>query len=88
MSPPHVPDDAQNSNPGSIWDYFIFDRIQVTGLNKAFLIIFSAIAGLWDWFAEQRILRGEKPAFVFPFGGRISAQVEHIMSHKKGWGKK
>jgi hypothetical protein len=43
---------AQNGNRGSLQAYLIFDRIPATGLNGAFLIIFSAIAGLWAWNPE------------------------------------
>jgi hypothetical protein len=69
----HLTNKAQNGNQGSIQAYSLFDRIRATGLNGAFLIIFSLIAGLRAWNPEQPILPGEKPACLFPFGRRISS---------------
>ena len=63
---PHVPNKAQNGNQGSIQAYSLFDRIRITGLNGAFLIIFSAIAGLRAWNPEITDFTGRKTGLFIP----------------------
>jgi hypothetical protein len=66
---------AQNGNQGSILAYSLFGRFMVTGLIGALLIIFFRIPGIRAWNQKSPVLRGGKPALLFPFGWQIAVQM-------------
>jgi len=72
---PYIPNRAQNDNRGSILAYSLFGRFLVTGFIGAFLNPYFQIPGIWAWNPKSPILRGEKPALLFPFGWQIAVQM-------------
>jgi len=66
---------AQNGNQGSILAYSLFGQFLVTGLIGAFLITFFLIPVIRVWNQKLPILRGGKPALLFPFGWQIAVQM-------------
>jgi hypothetical protein len=66
---------AQNGNQGSILTYSLFGQFLVTGLIGAFLITFFRIPGIRAWNQKSPVLRGGKPALLFPIGWQIAVQM-------------
>jgi hypothetical protein len=79
-----VPNRAQNGNQGSIRKYSLFGRLTVTGLIGASLSTFFRIPGIRDWNPKSPVLRGGKPALLFPIGWQIVFE----MGWSKGKGKR
>jgi hypothetical protein len=55
--------------------YLLFGRILVTGLIGAVLIAFFQIMGILARNPKSPVLRGGKPALLFPIGWQIAVQV-------------
>ncbi len=70
---------AQNGNQGSILAYSFPGRLTVTGLIGALLTPYFRITDIRAWNPKSPILRGEKPALLFPFGWQIAVYL--------GWSK-
>jgi hypothetical protein len=79
---PYVLNRAQNGNRGSIRAYSLFGRFLVTGLIGALLITFFRIPGIRAWNQKSPVLRGGKPALLFPIGWQIAVQMG--CSRRKG----
>jgi hypothetical protein len=75
---------AQNSNPGSIWAYSFFRPVLVTGLIEALLTQYFQILAIRAGNPKSPMLRGGKPALLFPIGWQIDVQ----MGWSRGKGKR
>jgi hypothetical protein len=80
----HDPNIARNGNLGSIQAYSLFGRFLVTGLIGALLSTFFRIPVIRAWNQKSPVLRGGKPALLFPIGWQIAVQ----MGWSRGKGKR
>jgi hypothetical protein len=71
----HISNKAQNSNQDSIQAYSLFGRFLVTGLIGALLTPYFQISCIRAWNPKSPVLRGGKPALLFPFGWQITVQM-------------
>jgi hypothetical protein len=71
----NISNKAQNGNQGSILVYSLFGRFLVTGLIEALLTQYFQILAIRAWNPKSPMLRGKKPALLFPFGGQIAVQT-------------
>jgi len=69
----HEPKNARNDNQGSEWDYPFPARLLVTGLIGPLLAPYFLDYDIQARNQESLILRGGKPALIFPFGWQIGA---------------
>ena len=71
----HVSNMAQNSNLGSTWAYSFFRPVLVTGLIEALLTQYFQILAIRAGNPKLPLLRGRKPALLFPIGWQIVVQT-------------
>lgn len=69
----HFSDIARIGNQGSIGAFQIFGGVSGTGLNRGFSGSCFRITDYPVRNAKRRIMRGEKPALIFPIGWQIGS---------------